>query len=796
MKIEKRSGKLVQLSPDKVLHRINRLKNDKTLGILHDVDSDKIAIDVISRIVDGIKSSDLDKLASSICVDKVFDNYDYYILALRIIVSNHQKSTSSDFVKVMDDLYNNYDHQDNHTPIISKKLLDFSTLYSDIINKTIDYKRDYDFDFFGFKTLEKNYLLKKFNTNKNELVIVERPQTMWMRVAIGLHLDSVDDAMKTYNLLSQFYFTHATPTLFNSGTQHTQLSSCFLIDLEDSMEGIYKCISNCALISKFSGGIGFSATKIRGALSYIRGTNGISSGIVPMLKVFNETSKFSNQGGKRNGSFAVYLEPWHSDIFDFLVMRTNTGQDDRKARDLFYALWIPDLFMKMVESDSMWYLMSEDTNPGLTTTYGDAFEKLYNSYVEEGKYRKAVKARDLWDVILISQIETGMPYMLYKDSANKKSNLINVGVSTCSNLCAEIIIPPSKDETSVCNIATIGLSKYIETDSENKKFYNFEKLYEITKVITKNLNNVIDINFYPVEETRTSNLRHRPIAIGGQGLANAFFEMDYAYDSPEARKLNKDIYETIQYAAIDMSCELAEHLGPYDSFEGSPLSKGIFQHNLWGMTDESSLRFDWKALRKRVIKFGVRNSMFTASPPTASTSQILGNYESMEPINSNFFMRKTLSGDFPIINKYLINDLKEINLWNSEMALMLVNNRGSVQNLNMIPQKIRDKFKTVWEVSQKTIIDLSADRGLFTCHSQSLNIHMEKPTTSSLSSMHFYGWKRGLKTGMYYLRSQNESKAIAFTISKDTREHLEKISSVVPKTCSLEDRETCMACSG
>lgn len=1060
MKVEKRSGRKVAVSFDKVLYRIRKLANDKALGILKNIEPDNIAQDVIRKITDGIKTSQLDEIAATTAINLSTTHPEYAQLASRIIISNMHKNTTECFSDCMETLYSNVTEDNISVPLIHDEVMELIRKNKDTLNFTIDYSRDYLFDYFGYKTLERSYLLKVYCTETKSFKVVERPQHMWLRVALGIHKTDINKAIETYNLMSLFYFTHASPTLFNSGTPKPACSSCFLLGIDDSMSGIYKCISDCALISKHAGGIGVHVSNIRAKGSYIKGTNGRSDGLVKMLKVFNETAKFANQGSKRNGSFAIYLEPFHADIYEFLELRKNTGEENHRARDLFYALWISDTFMNAVEKDQDWYLMSTDTCPGLTDTYGEEFDKLYYSYVKEGKYSKVVKARDLWQRILISQIETGMPYMSYKDAVNMKCNQKNIGIVKSSNLCVspdtyiltdsghrkiielenkevnvwngskfsktkvlktgtnqemlnikfsngselcctkyhkfhiknkgsssshiieaqelitgmklidynlpvidnanheymlpyysglhfiqngediskipikyslevkskwfegfidsfeninvsqdhsvkiykkgfkyfkeismmlqtmgcnpsvqeeeyiilfhsdiiklysfgirskfelllnnceikteleisvisvtqceklsdtycfnepinhtgifngiiagncnEITLVSNTEETAVCNICTFSLPKYIEkNEEENKLSFNHKKLYDVVKIATKNMNNIIDYNFYPTPETKKSNLLHRPIAMGIQGLANLFFEMRLPFESEEAKKLNKEIMETIQYAGWTASMELAKEAGTYYKFfPGSPISQGLFQHNLWGVEDtELSGRWDWESLRQSIKEHGVLNSMITALPPTASTSQILGNYESFEPQNSNMFMRSTLSGDFPIVNKFLLEDLISLGIWNDSMKQRIMANRGSVQVINEIPQNIKDIYKTIWEIPQKYLIDLSRDRALFVDQTQSLNIYMDKPTMAKLSSMHFYGWKQGLKTGMYYLRSKPATTAQQFTVSKQVQSKENNDAIVSNKQeeillCSLDNRDACMSCSG
>ena len=646
------------------------------------------------------------------------------------------------------------------------------------------YDRDFSYDYFGFKTLEKSYLLKLDGK------VVERPQHMLMRVAVGIHMDDIDSVLETYNLLSEKWFTHATPTLFNAGTPKPQLSSCFLLTMkEDSIDGIYDTLKQCAKISQSAGGIGLSIHNVRATGSYIKGTNGVSNGIIPMLRNFDMTARYVDQGGgKRKGSFAIYLEPWHSDIFEFLQLKKNHGKEELRARDLFYAMWIPDLFMKRVESNEDWSLFSPDEAKDLHETYGEEFEKLYEKFEKEGKARKTVKAQDLWFEILEAQIETGNPYILYKDAANKKSNQKNLGTIKSSNLCTEIIEYTSPDEVAVCNLASIALNKFVKDDLT----YDHQKLYEITKVITKNLNKVIDVNYYPVEEARNSNLRHRPIGIGVQGMADTFILMRHAFDSPEAKKLNSEIFETIYYASMEASMEIAKKEGPYKTYEGSPVSKGIFQFDMWGVAP-SSKRWDWTKLKREVKKHGVRNSLLLAPMPTASTSQILGNNECFEPYTSNIYTRRVLSGEFIVVNKHLLKDLIKLKLWDENMKDRLMAANGSIQEIKEIPDDIKLLYRTVWEVSQKSIIDMAADRGAYICQSQSMNIHMQDANFGKLTSMHFHAWKKGLKTGLYYLRTKAAADAIKFTIVKDEKA-LDKDQEQAAIQCSIDNQDDCEMC--
>lgn len=792
IKIRKRSGILQDVCYDKIDNRIKKLINDPSLGKLENISIGVIVRDVISKVIDGISSSELDTLSSQLCNDNCLKHPDYAILSARIAVSNLHKNTTECFSSVMEQLYNNKNKLGVQTPRVSFEFISYVRKHKDSVNSYINYNRDYLFSYFGFKTLEHSYLLKKIDEKGNE-VIAERPQHYIMRIALALHPNSIADALKYYNFSSQLYFTHGSPTIFNAGTSRQQLSSCFTLNVTDSMLGIYKSLSDCAVISKYGGGIGFSFSEVRPKESEIKGTNGKSDGIVKALKVFNETARFSNQGSRRNGSFAVYLEPWHADIFEFLELKLNVGKEEDRARDLFYGLFIPDIFMLAVENDDPWYLMGNDTNPGLTDVYGEDFEILYMRYIAEGNYRKKVKARDIWNKILISQMETGLPYMMYKDQVNKKTNQKNIGVVKCGNLCAEQIEVVNEEEVSVCNISTVSLPKFVEV-SGNKKVFNHQKLYDIVKIITVGMNNVIDVNFYPIPETKHSNLKHRPIMIGAQGLANCFFEMDMIFASEEARKLNKEIYETIHFAALTSSCELAQKHGKYSTFDGSPASQGLFQHNMWNVEDaDLSGRWNWENLRKDVIKHGLRNSLLTASPPTASTSQILGNYESFEPIMSNMFVRNVLGGTYPIMNNYLVKDLMDLGLWNNKTQTKITNNRGSVQDIVGLPKRLKQKYLTTYEMSQKVIIDMSADRSLFTDQSQSLNIYINNPTIESLTSMHFYGWKKGLKTGSYYLRTLAKAKAEQFTNNADSDSEDEQ----EPLVCTIEDKNNgCLACSG
>tara|TARA_Y100001947_G_scaffold153665_1_gene156767 strand:+ start:7 stop:2070 length:2064 start_codon:yes stop_codon:yes gene_type:complete len=668
--------------------------------------------------------------------------------------------------------------------LLSKEVYGVINKNAALLDSSIIYDRDFSYDYFGFKTLEKSYLLRLDGK------VVERPQHMLMRVAIGIHMDDLDSVLETYNLLSEKWFTHATPTLFNAGTPKPQLSSCFLLTMkEDSIDGIYDTLKQCAKISQSAGGIGLSIHNVRATGSYIKGTNGVSNGIIPMLRNFDMTARYVDQGGgKRKGSFAIYLEPWHSDIFEFLQLKKNHGKEELRARDLFYAMWIPDLFMKRVESNSEWSLFSPDEAKDLHETYGEEFEKLYEKFEKEGRARKTVKAQDLWFEILESQIETGNPYILYKDACNIKSNQKNLGTIKSSNLCTEIVEYTSPDEVAVCNLASIALNKFVKDDMT----YDHKKLYEITKVITKNLNKVIDVNYYPVEEARNSNMRHRPIGIGVQGLADTFILMRQAFDSPEAKKLNEDIFETIYFGAMEASMEIAKKEGTYKTYEGSPVSKGIFQFDMWGVAP-SSKRWDWTKLKREVKKHGVRNSLLLAPMPTASTSQILGNNECFEPYTSNIYTRRVLSGEFIVVNKHLLKDLIKLNLWNESMKNRLMEANGSIQGIKEIPDDIKLLYRTVWEVSQKSIIDMAADRGAFICQSQSMNIHMQDANFGKLTSMHFHAWKKGLKTGLYYLRTKAAADAIKFTIVKDEKSKTKEEDQAAMQ-CSIDNQDDCEMC--
>ncbi|HEY5919396.1 MAG TPA: ribonucleoside-diphosphate reductase subunit alpha [Chryseolinea sp.] len=757
MLVLKRDGHRESVKFDKITARIEKLCYGLDSKFVNPVE---VAMKVINGLYDGVSTQELDNLAAEIAASMTTKHPDFARLAARIAVSNLHKVTSKSFSNTMKRLYTYVDPKTGeNAPLISKETWRVIKEHAAELDEAIIYDRDFGYDYFGFKTLERSYLMKVDGK------VIERPQHLLMRVAVGIHGEDIPAAIETYTLLSEKWFTHATPTLFNAGTPKPQLSSCFLLTMkDDSIDGIYDTLKQCAKISQSAGGIGLSIHNVRAKGSYIKGTGGTSNGIVPMLRNFDMTARYVDQGGgKRKGSFAIYLEPWHADVFDFLDLKKNHGKEEMRARDLFFAVWIPDLFMKRVENNEMWSLFCPNEAPGLADVWGEDFERLYEKYEKEEKFRKQIKAQDLWFEILESQIETGTPYILYKDAANRKSNQKNLGTIKSSNLCTEIVEFTSPDEVAVCNLASIALPKFI---TEEGKF-DHQKLYEITKVATRNLNKVIDINYYPVIEARNSNMRHRPIGLGVQGLADAFIMLRMPFDSPEARNLNEDIFETIYFGAMEASMELAKQHGAYETFKGSPVSKGIFQFDMWGVTPKSG-RWDWEQLKRDVKQHGVRNSLLLAPMPTASTSQILGNNECFEPYTSNIYTRRTLSGEFIIANKHLMKDLMNLGLWSETMRQKLIAANGSIQSIPEIPQNIKDIYKTVWEISQKSIIDMSADRGAFICQSQSLNIHITNPNFGKLTSMHFYAWKKGLKTGMYYLRSTAAADAIKFTLDKAT----------------------------
>jgi len=749
----KRDGRQEPVHFDKITSRIEKL----CYGLdMEYIDAPSITLKVISGLYPGVTTVELDNLAAEIAATMTTQHPDYAVLAARIAVSNLHKETKKKFSDVVEDLYNiKHDTTEKPTPMISDYHRKVIQEHKDRLDGAIVFERDFQYQYFGLKTLMRSYLLKIKGK------VVERPQQMLMRVSVGIHGDDIDAAIETYDLLSQRLFTHASPTLFNAATPRPQLSSCFLLTMaSDSIEGIYDTLKQCALISKSAGGIGLNVHCIRASGSYIAGTNGNSNGLVPMLRVYNNTARYVDQGGnKRPGAFAMYLEPWHADIFDFLDLKKNHGKEENRARDLFYAMWIPDLFMKRVEADGDWCLMCPDQSPGLHEVWGEEFETLYNRYESEGRYLKKVKAQQVWYAIIESQIETGTPYMLYKDACNGKSNQQNLGTIKCSNLCTEIVEYSSPDEVAVCNLASIAVNMFVED-----KVYNFEKLKNVAKVATRNLNKIIDVNYYPVKEAKNSNMRHRPIGIGIQGLADAYILMRYPFESENAMKLNKQIFETIYYGALEASCELAEKYGVYETYEGSPVSKGQLQYDMWGVTPTSL--HDWSSLKARIAKHGIRNSLLLAPMPTASTAQILGNNESVEAYTSNIYTRRVLSGEFQVVNQHLLRDLTERNLWNDDIKNGIISAGGSIQGIEEIPKEIRELYKTVWEISQKNVLEQAADRGAFIDQSQSLNIHIGEPNYGKLSSMHFYGWKLGLKTGMYYLRTKPAAQAIQFTVDK------------------------------
>ena len=759
MYVLKRDGRKEEIMFDKITARVKKL----CYGLNELVDPLKVAMRVIEGLYDGVTTSELDNLAAEVAATMTTAHPDYARLAARISVSNLHKNTKKTFSEVMHDLYTYVNPRTGKdAPLLSDEVYNVIIENKEKLDSTIIYNRDFGYDYFGFKTLERSYLLKLNG------VIAERPQHMLMRVSIGIHLNDLDSAIETYELMSKKFFTHATPTLFNAGTPKPQMSSCFLLTAkDDSIDGIYDTLKQTAKISQSAGGIGLAMHNIRATGSYIAGTNGTSNGIVPMLRVFNDTARYVDQGGgKRKGSFAIYLEPWHADIFDFLDLKKNHGKEEMRARDLFYAMWIPDLFMKRVQEDSHWTLMCPNECPGLPDTHSEEFETLYLKYEELGKGRKTIKARELWEKITESQIETGTPYMLYKDAANSKSNQQNLGTIRSSNLCTEIIEFTSPDEVAVCNLASIALPMFI-----NDGKFDHQQLFDITKRVTRNLNKVIDRNYYPVIEAENSNMRHRPIGIGVQGLADTFINLRMPFTSDEAKQLNQDIFETIYYAAVTASMEEAKKEGPYQTYEGSPISQGKFQHDLWDVKEEElSGLWDWKSLRKQVLKNGVRNSLLVAPMPTASTSQILGNNECFEPYTSNIYTRRVLSGEFIVVNKHLLEDLVELGLWNEGLKQDIMRANGSIQHVDVIRQDIKELYKTVWELSMKDIIDMSRQRGYFIDQSQSLNLFMEGATMAKLTSMHFYAWKSGLKTGMYYLRTKSAVDAIKFTLDNKKKE--------------------------
>ena len=761
MKVIKRSGDEVEMLFDKVTKRIQKLNSEPEFSKLN-VQPDKVAQKVFTSMYDGISTSEIDTLTAEVAIGMITEDPDYEILAMRVTVSNLQKTCPKTFSDAMVSLH--------VKGIVSDHFMKCMNLDMDI---WIDHSRDYLFGYFGVKTLQKGYLN-----------VGETPQYLFMRVSVGIHGDDYPRVKETYDLMSQKFFTHATPTLFNAGTNNPQMSSCFLVAMkEDSIEGIYETLKECAHISKWSGGIGIHCSNIRSNGTRINGTNGVADGIVPMLRVFNNTARYVNQGGgKRKGSFAIYLEPWHADVMDFLELRLNQGDEEMRCRDLFTALWIPDLFMEKVEKDEDWFLMCPKESPGLPDVYGEEFNELYRMYVAQGRFKKKVRAREVWDAVLKSQVETGTPYMCYKDSTNAKSNQKNIGTIKSSNLCTEIMEVSGPDETAVCNLASICLPSCVKTLSNGDPVvFDFDKLAEVTRVITRNLNRVIDKNFYPTEAARKSNMRHRPIAIGVQGLADVFMMMGYSFDEPAARELNKRIFTIIYHEALYESCQLAKEEGPYETFAGSPASQGILQPDMWDPEFKG-----FASIRGMIKSFGLRNSLLVAPMPTASTAQIMGNNEAFEPYTTNIYLRRTLAGEFVMVNKHLVKDLQKINKWNPQIKTEIVRNGGSVQGLD-IPSNLKEIYRTVWEIPQKSIIDMSADRGVYIDQSQSLNIFVENPTLAKLSSMHLYGWKKGLKTGMYYLRTRAKAKPIQVTVPVESAEAL---------ACRLDDPEGCLMCSG
>ena len=786
MYVVKRDGRKETVKFDKITARIIKM----CYGLDPLVSPEAVAMKVIEGIYDGVSTTDLDNLAAEVAAAKTIDHPDYALLASRIAVSNLHKETKKTFSEVMSDMYHYIDPKTGQkASLLADDVYQIIQENKELLDSSIIYDRDFRYDYFGFKTLTRSYLMKLDGK------IAERPQQMLMRVSLGIHKTDFKAAIKTYDLMSDGWFTHATPTLFNAGTPKPQMSSCFLLTMkEDSIGGIYDTLKSCAQISQSAGGIGLALHDIRATGSYIKGTNGTSNGIVPMLRVFNDTARYVDQGGgKRKGSFAMYIEPWHADVFDFLDLKKNHGKEEQRARDLFYALWIPDLFMKRVKENAHWTLMCPHECPGLSDTHSAEFEALYTKYEAEGKGRKTIQAQDLWFKILESQIETGTPYMLYKDAANSKSNQQNLGTIKSSNLCTEIIEYTAPDEVAVCNLASIALPKYV---TENKTF-DHNKLFEVTYQATLNLNKIIDENYYPVPEAKKSNLRHRPIGLGVQGLADAFIMMGLPFESEEAKTLNKEVFETIYYAAMTASKDLSKELGPYETYQGSPVSKGIFQYDMWNVTPSN--RWEWNVLKEEVKKYGVRNSLLLAPMPTASTAQILGNNECFEPYTSNIYTRRVLSGEFIIVNKHLLKDLVKAGLWNKDMRQKIMTANGSIQNINEIPQYLKDLYKTAWEISQKAIIEQAADRGAYICQSQSLNIFMENANFGKLTSMHFYGWEKGLKTGMYYLRTKAATDAIKFTVEKNVA--AEPAAQLVEDqqaaiACSLDDPDGCEMCSG
>jgi ribonucleoside-diphosphate reductase alpha chain len=803
MFVVKRDGRKETVKFDKITARISKL----CYGLNPIIDPLKIAMKVIEGVFDGVTTSQLDTLAAEIAATNTTTHPDYALLASRIAIGNLHKNTKKSFSQTISDLYNYVDPKTGKgAGLIAEDVHNVIMENAPLLDSTIIYDRDFQFDYFGFKTLEKSYLLKMHGT------VVERPQHLFMRVAVGIHKTDLDEIVKTYNMISEGWFTHATPTLFNAGTPKPQMSSCFLLQMkDDSIPGIYDTLKQTALISQSAGGIGLSIHNVRAKGSYIRGTNGMSNGIVPMLRVFNDTARYVDQGGgKRKGSFAIYLEPWHADVYDFLDLRKNHGKEEIRARDLFYALWIPDLFMQRVKDGGTWTLMCPNECPGLSDCWGEEFEKLYTKYESEGKGRETIKAQDLWYKIIESQIETGNPYMLYKDAANRKSNQQNLGTIKSSNLCTEIIEYTAPDEIAVCNLGSIALPKFVKDGA-----FDHDKLFEVTYQLTVNLNKIIDGNYYPVPETRNSNMRHRPIGIGVQGLADAFILMRFPFDSEEAKKLNREVFETIYYASCTASKDLARRDGAYESYQGSPASKGILQFDMWNVTPTD--RWEWSVLKEEITKYGMRNSLLLAPMPTASTAQILGNNECFEPYTTNIYSRRTLAGEFIVVNKHLLKDLVNLGLWNDNLKNKLMSTSGSVQNIDEIPDNLKALYKTAWEISQRVVIDMAADRGAYICQSQSLNIFMENANFGKLTSMHFYAWEKGLKTGMYYLRTKAATDAIKFTVDKSqlSQPKADVVIESAPVTvsmnitpdtlsqknvdaiaCSIDNPDSCESCSG
>jgi len=808
MKIKKRNGHFEQLSFDKIIYRLRKLCNDKNLGILENIDPDIIAQKVVSSIYDGVTSMELDEEAGRIAISMT-EHIEYSKLASRITISNLHKSTHECFSEVMELLWGNTDKNNKHAPIIADDIIEIVRQHKNTLNFAIDYSRDYNFDYFGFKTLEKSYLMKIFDKDINKMKVVERPQHLYMRVAIGIHKQDIENVLKTYNLISQHFYTHASPTMFNAGSRLSNLSSCFLLGTNDNIEGIFKTITDCGKISKVGGGIGVHISNIRAKGSIIRGTNGTSDGIIPMLKVYNETCKYINQSGKRKGSFAMYIEPWHADILEFLELKKNQGHEDVRARDLFYALWIPDLFMKQVEKDGEWYLMCPDECPGLPDAYGEEFEKLYNKYVDEKKYRKVVKAQEIWRKMMDAQIETGVPYIGFKDAVNKKCNQKNLGTIKSSNLCIEISLYSDHENYAVCNLASLALPKYVEYDENNKPFFNHIKLKDVSEHVVFAMNKVIDNNYYPTPETAQTNFKHRPLGIGVQGLSDVYIKMRMSFDSPEAKQLNKEIFETLYYGCLKGSLEQAKLYGAYETFNGSPFSEGKLQFDLAAEFDGRDLneylsgRWDWEALRSEIKQYGVRNSMLTALMPTASSAQIMNNSECFEPIDSCIFKRRTLSGEYMVVNKYLVEDLTKLGIWSKEMKERIIAMDGSIQKIDEIPDDIKKIYKTVWETSMKAVIEQAGDRQLFVDQMQSMNLFMAAPNYKKLSSMLSYSWKNHLKSGMYYLRSKGAYQAGKFSIDASLEKNIrDKISKGEETTkeeekliCSIDNKDECMACS-